>query len=107
MRNPIDCCRRLLLQAAERPATFALDNTGNRIPAKIPMTAITTSSSMRVNPQTFRLASDLILQCLIATNPFTGLTKIRLNGLLTTVKALTHRPWKILIEQHDCTAAVG
>src|SRR5439155_24408591 len=41
-------CRRLLMQLADLPFSFAFANAGNNIPARMAMIAMTTSSSINV-----------------------------------------------------------
>jgi hypothetical protein len=61
--SAIASCFILLVQAALRAWSLALEKTGNRIAAKMAIMAITTSSSINVNPRLripFHLLSSLI-----------------------------------------------
>ena len=48
---PMEICRRLLIQAACCPLALAVARAGKSMPAKMAMMAMTTSNSMRVNPE--------------------------------------------------------
>jgi hypothetical protein len=50
-------CLRLLAQLARRAASRARAKAGNKIAANIPIMAITTNNSMRVNPVRFMMVS--------------------------------------------------
>ena len=50
MRNAMPNSRKLLLQAADCDCRFAPDNAGNTTAARTEMMAMTTSSSINVNP---------------------------------------------------------
>src|SRR5438067_1852087 len=72
MRHAVASCLRLLVQLALRAASRAFAKTGKRIAARIAMIAMTTSSSINVNPLHHRLVRGNRVTCFIPFVPSTS-----------------------------------
>src|SRR5437764_8184495 len=64
IKKPVSICFRLLEQLDLRACSRARAKTGNRIAARIAIIAITTSSSIRVNPRLVALPSTILVALL-------------------------------------------
>src|SRR5207249_1866301 len=60
---PKDICRLLFMQLICPALALAFDNTGKRMAAKMAMIAMTTSNSIKVNPQRDELSVRLVRLC--------------------------------------------
>ena len=71
-------CLLLDKQAVSRERSFALDKAGRSIPARIAIMAITTSSSIKVNPGFFDLIQQCVAKCVAKPNYAATLLSMRI-----------------------------
>src|SRR5882724_12944813 len=88
MVTAIPICFVLLRQLAARALSLALLNAGNNIAARMAMMAMTTSSSINVNPSTDEILETALFVLILIVHSFRSSTFIEAGRLRTALLSI-------------------